>query len=121
MDLKSCTKLQSMTTLEIDCPVCDEVLELLEEDRADLHVEDIIVCDSCNAEMIVTRNDGGEAFELELLDIMTSCPNCEEEFAVTDQMISSAAQDNQGIMISVVSCPHCKAQIELEFEDEVIE
>lgn len=108
-----------MTTLEIDCPVCDEILELLEEDRADLNIEDVIVCDSCNAEMIVTRNDGGEAFELELLGIMTTCPSCDEEFEVTDEMLNTTAKAKQDNNVSVVSCPHCKTQIELEFEDEV--
>ena len=61
-----------MATLEIDCPVCGEVLELSAEDRADLVVGDVIVCDSCNAEMEVTRNGTEEDFELDLLGVLTN-------------------------------------------------
>ncbi|WP_216317579.1 zinc-ribbon domain-containing protein [Deinococcus aestuarii] len=109
-----------MATLEIDCPVCAEVLELTDEDRADLAVGDVIVCDSCNAEMEVTRNAGGEDFELELLGILTVCPNCGEEFDVTDEMLAAAptVQGADGVEVSVVTCPHCRARIELEFEDD---
>ena len=63
-----------MATLEIDCPVCGEVLELSAEDRAELQVGDVIVCDSCNAEMEVIRNGEGEEFELDLLGVLTTCP-----------------------------------------------
>ncbi|GAA5512147.1 hypothetical protein Dcar01_00861 [Deinococcus carri] len=109
-----------MATLEIDCPVCAEVLELTDADRAELAVGDVIVCDSCNAEMEVTRNGPGEDFELELLGILTVCPNCGEEFDVTDDMLAAAPtiENADGTIASVVSCPHCRAQIELEFEEE---
>ncbi|EYB67648.1 zinc finger, DHP-type [Deinococcus phoenicis] len=108
-----------MATLEIDCPVCAEVLELTDADRADLVVGDVIVCDSCNAEMEVTRNGAGEDFELELLGILTVCPNCGEEFDVTDDMLAAAptVEGADGTVVSVVACPHCRAQIELEFEE----
>ncbi|MEF2277619.1 hypothetical protein V3W47_04850 [Deinococcus sp. YIM 134068] len=109
-----------MATLEIDCPVCAEVLELTDEDRAALVVGDVIVCDSCNAEMEVTRNTGGEDFELELLGVLTVCPNCGEEFDVTDDMLAAAptVEGEGGSVASVISCPHCRARIELEFEDD---
>ncbi|AFZ68225.1 hypothetical protein [Deinococcus peraridilitoris] len=96
-----------MAVLEVECPICGEVLELTDADRADLQLGDVIICDSCNAEMEVTRNEG-EDFDLELLGILTVCPNCSEEFDVTEEMISES---------SIVQCPHCTAHIELEFED----
>ncbi|MFC5847999.1 hypothetical protein [Deinococcus petrolearius] len=109
-----------MATLEIDCPVCGEVLELGAEDRAQLHPGDVIVCDSCSAEMEVTRNGGGEDFELELLGILTECPSCGEEFEVTDELLSAAPviESADGAAVSLVDCPHCHARIELEFEPE---
>jgi uncharacterized protein YbaR (Trm112 family) len=109
-----------MATLEIDCPVCAEVLELSDADRAGLSVGDVIVCDACSAEMEVTRNGAGEDFELELLGILTVCPNCGEEFDVTDDMLASAptVEGADGSVTSVVACPHCRARIELEFEAE---
>lgn len=98
-----------MSILEVTCPVCDEVLELSDADRAELAVGDAVVCDNCNAEMEVTANDG-EDFELELLGILTTCPNCHEEFDVTEEMLEEEGGDT-------VTCPHCRARIELEFED----
>lgn len=110
-----------MATLEIDCPVCAEVLELTDEDRAELHPGDVIVCDSCHAEMEVTRNGGGEDFELELLGILTVCPACGEEFDVTEELLAAAptvsGPDGES-SVSVVTCPHCRARIELEFEED---
>ena len=97
-----------MAVLEVECPICGEVLELTDEDRAELQLGDVIICDSCNAEMEVTQNSGDD-FELELLGILTTCPNCGEEFDVTEEMIAET---------NIVQCPHCKASIELEFEDE---
>ena len=109
-----------MATLEVECPVCAEVLELTEADRAELQPGDVIVCDSCNAEMEVTRNGGGEDFELELLGILTTCPSCGEEFEVTEDLVATAPtiRGADGVEVSVVPCPHCKARIELEFEAE---
>ncbi|WP_167757908.1 hypothetical protein [Deinococcus fonticola] len=108
-----------MATLEIDCPVCGEVLELSAEDRAELQVGDVIVCDSCNAEMEVTRNGTEEDFELDLLGVLTTCPNCGEEFEVTEEMLDEAPvlESADGVTVSVVDCPHCRARIELEFEE----
>lgn len=109
-----------MATLEVECPVCFEVLELSDDDRAGLQVGDVIVCDSCNAEMEVTRNGGGEDFELELLGVLTTCPNCGEEFEVTEDLVAAAptARGADGVEVSIVDCPHCKAKIELEFADD---
>lgn len=110
-----------MATLEIDCPVCAEVLELTDEDRADLRPGDVIVCDSCHAEMEVTRNGGGEDFELELLGILTVCPACGEEFDVTEDLLAASptvSGPGGESSVSVVTCPHCRARIELEFEEE---
>ena len=98
-----------MSILEVTCPVCDEVLELTDADRAELAVGDAVICDNCNAEMEVTANDG-ENVELELLGILTTCPNCGEEFDVTEEMLDEGNADT-------VTCPHCQAVIELEFED----
>lgn len=108
-----------MVTLEIDCPVCGEVLELTDADRAELLVGDVIVCDSCNAEMEVTRNGGDEDFELELLGVLTTCPNCGEEFEVTEEMVAAApvVESADGVSVSIVDCPHCRAKIELEFAE----
>ncbi|GMA16511.1 hypothetical protein E5F05_13855 [Deinococcus metallilatus] len=108
-----------MATLEIVCPVCAELLELTDEDRAELEVGDVIVCDSCNAEMEVTRNGAGEDFELELLGVLTTCPNCGEEFDVTDEMLADAPtiEGQDGVAATLIPCPHCRAQIELEFEE----
>ena len=109
-----------MATLEIDCPVCGEVLELTDEDRAEVQVGDVLVCDSCNAEMEVTRNSG-EDFDLELLGILTVCPACSEEFEVTEDMLATAPviESVDGVSVSLVDCPHCRARIELELTDDV--
>ena len=109
-----------MVTLEIDCPVCGEVLELSEQDRRELHVGDVLVCDSCSAEMEVTRNSEGEDFELELLGILTVCPNCNEEFEVTEELLGAAPviESNDGVAVSLVDCPHCQAKIELELAED---
>ncbi|MDV6374047.1 hypothetical protein [Deinococcus arenicola] len=109
-----------MATLEIECPVCAELLELSDQDRAELQAGDVIVCDSCNAEMEITRNGGGEDFELELLGILTTCPNCGEEFEVTEELLATAptVESSDGHEVSLVTCPHCNAGIELEFEDD---
>ena len=111
-----------MSILEIECPVCGEVLELSAEDRAELEVGDAIVCDNCNAEMEVTAN-AGETFDLELLGILTTCPNCGEEFDVTEEMLAQTPPNETNTAgtgaaeTSTVQCPHCQAQIELDFED----
>lgn len=97
-----------MAVLEVECPICGEVLELTDEDRAELNVGDVLVCDSCNAEMEVTKNEGQD-FDLELMGILTTCPNCGEEFDVTEDMIAET---------NIVQCPHCNASIELDFEDQ---
>lgn len=97
-----------MPTLEVECPICGETLEVTDADRAELKVGDVLVCDNCNAEMEVTAN-AGDTFDLELMGILTTCPNCGEEFDVTEEMLESGP---------VVTCPHCQAKIELEFEDE---
>ena len=108
-----------MATLEIECPVCAEVLELTDEDRAELMVGDVIVCDSCHSEMEVTVNGEGEDFDLELLGEMTTCPNCGEEFEVTEDMLAAApVQVLDGAEVSVVSCPHCRGLVALELVDE---
>jgi uncharacterized protein YbaR (Trm112 family) len=109
-----------MATLEVECPVCEEILELTDQDRTELEVGDVIVCDSCNAEMEVTRNGEGEDFELELLGVLTTCPNCGEEFDVTEDMLAAApvVEGVDGEVVSIVDCPHCRARIELAFEDE---
>ncbi len=108
-----------MTILEIDCPVCGEVLELTGEDRAELEVGDAIVCENCNAEMEVVRNEGQD-FEVELLGILTLCPNCHQEFDVTEEMLAAAptVQGEGGEETSLVRCPHCQAGVELSFEEQ---
>ena len=108
-----------MPILEIECPICAEVLELTDEDRAELSIGDVIVCDSCSAEMEVTRNGEGEDFELDLLGVLTVCPGCGEEFDVTDEMLAAAPllESPDGSQVSVVECPHCRAKIELEFTE----
>lgn len=100
-----------MPVLQVECPICGEVLELTDVDRAGLEVGDAIVCDSCNAEMEVTKNSGKD-FDLELLGILTVCPSCGEEFDVTEEMIAEG---------DIVTCPHCGVHIELEFEEETKE
>ncbi|UBV43837.1 hypothetical protein LAJ19_06380 [Deinococcus taeanensis] len=109
-----------MATLEIDCPVCAEVLELTDEDRAELLVGDVIVCASCHSEMEVTRNEGGEEFELELLGAMTTCPNCDEEFEVTAEMLAASpvVRSADGVEVTLMTCPHCQVKFELELADD---
>ncbi|ADV67002.1 zinc-ribbon domain-containing protein [Deinococcus maricopensis] len=97
-----------MAILEVECPVCGDVLELTDEDRAELTVGDAIVCDNCHAEMEVTVNDAQD-FELELLGILTTCPNCGEEFDITDDMLDETGTH--------VECPHCHAEITLEYDE----
>jgi len=99
--------MSGMAVLEVECPICGEFLELGDEDRAQLQLGDVIVCDSCNAEMEVTKNEGDD-FDLDLLGILTTCPSCSEEFDVTEEMLAEG---------NIVQCPHCKAYIELEFEE----
>ena len=108
-----------MAILEIDCPVCGEVLELSDDDRAELDVGDAIVCENCNAEMEVIRNSGQE-FDVELLGILTTCPNCDQEFDVTEEMLASAPtlSGENGEEVSLVHCPHCQARVELSFEEQ---
>lgn len=112
-----------MTILEVDCPICGEVLELTAQDRAELLVGDAIVCNSCRAEMEVTVNRPGKGrepdqFELELLGGLTTCTNCGEEFEVTEQLLAAAPviESADGLSVSLVDCPHCHAPLELEFE-----
>lgn len=108
-----------MAILEIDCPVCGEVLYLSEADRESLKVGDIIVCDSCSAEMEVIRNDSNEEFELVLLGAITVCPACGKEFDVTDEMLATAplVESADGHIVSLVNCPHCQTRIELEIDN----
>lgn len=108
----------SSAILEIDCPICGEVLALTPEDRAELQVGDVMVCDSCNAEMEIIRNSG-EDFELELLGILSLCPACEQEFDLTDELLTTAPTtlNEEGETVSLVHCPHCKAAVEVSFED----
>lgn len=108
-----------MAILEIDCPICGEVLELTDEDRAELQVGDAIVCENCNAEMEVVSNDAHD-FEVELLGILTTCPNCDTEFDVTEEMLVAAPtiRSQQGEEVSLVRCPHCQAGVELSFEEQ---
>lgn len=108
-----------MAILEIDCPVCAEVLHLDEQDRLKLDVGDVIACDSCSAEMEVTCNKSNEDFELMLLGAITTCPACAEEFDVTEEMLESAPmiESADGQTVSLVDCPHCQARIELEMEE----
>lgn len=108
-----------MTTLEIQCPVCAEWLEMDEQQRAEVEVGDVIVCESCNAEMEVTANQGDD-FELELLGVLTTCPGCGEEFEVTEDLLSHAPviESSDGVSVTLVDCPHCHARIELEMRDD---
>ena len=108
-----------MSILEVICPVCDEVLELSDADRAELDIGDLIVCENCHAEMEVTRN-AGDDFDLELMGILTTCPNCGEEFDVTEDMLEASGTVSNGSSEggAVVQCPHCQAHIELEFEED---
>ncbi|MBZ9711789.1 MULTISPECIES: phage terminase large subunit family protein [Deinococcus] len=109
-----------MAILEVECPICEEVLELTDEDRAELAVGDVIVCASCHSEMEVTRNGGGEDFELDLLSAMTTCPHCDEEFEVTPDMLAAApaTRSQDGTEVSLMTCPHCKSKFELDLSDE---
>ena len=108
-----------MAILEIDCPICGEVLELTDEDRTELEVGDAIVCENCSAEMEVIRNSGQD-FEVDLLGILTTCPNCSEEFDVTEEMLANAptVRSDDGSEVSLVRCPHCQAGVELSFEEQ---
>lgn len=105
-----------MPVLEIDCPICGEVLELTDEDRAELPVGEVIVCNSCNAELEVVVNTGKD-FDVELLGILTTCPACRQEFDVTEDMLATAPtlESDEG-MVSVLICPHCRAGVEIEFD-----
>ena len=97
-----------MAILEVECPECGEVLELTAEDRAELNVGDVIVCENCHTEMEVTVNEGQD-FELEPLGFLMTCPNCGEEFDITEDML-----DKDG---THVECPHCTASIPLEYDE----
>lgn len=106
-------------TLEIECPVCGETLALSADDRTGLEVGDAIACESCQAEMEITQNDGPD-FELELLGILSLCSACGQEFDITEEMLSSAPSvvSDSGEEVSLLRCPHCKSAVEISFEDE---
>jgi lysine biosynthesis protein LysW len=96
---------QESESLFITCPVCGEELELDAEDVGELAVDDVIVCDSCGAEIGVTSVDPPE---FELLGLLTECPNCNTEVELDPDELEDGDR---------VQCPNCGATFTVELED----
>lgn len=109
-----------MAILEIECPECGELLELDETEVAEFEAGDVLVCGSCETEMEVVK--AGRDFELAVVDYgqFVECPNCGEDFEVTQAQLDTAPsiESADGLSVLLVDCPHCQARIELELEPE---
>lgn len=90
-----------MNTLIVTCPECSEDLEIPQSDWLEFSEGDVLVCDSCNTELLVTSL---EPPEFEVLGDLSICPKCETEFDLTD------ADLEQGR----TTCPSCGVKFTLE-------
>ena len=91
--------------LSITCPVCAEELEVPASDWQTFAVGDVLVCESCGAELEVASLDPPE---FELLGLLTTCPSCGQEVELEGEELEDGRE---------VTCPHCQAHFELEFEE----
>jgi lysine biosynthesis protein LysW len=91
--------------LVLECPVCAEELELTQEDLATLEVGNILVCESCEAEIEVTSVDPPE---FELLGPFVECPSCGQEIELDDDV-------EDGMQ---VQCPNCGTNFAIDMKGE---
>ena len=97
--------MEEIQVLYITCPVCAEELEVPQSEWQTFQVGDVLVCESCGAELEVASLDPPE---FELLGLLTTCPNCGEEVELSEEELEDGRK---------VNCPHCQASFEIEFED----
>lgn len=91
-----------MNTLIVICPECSEDLEIPESDWLEFAQGDVLVCDSCDTELLVTSLSPPE---FEVLGDTTICPKCDTEFGLSE------ADLEQGC----TTCPSCGFAFTLEF------
>ncbi len=92
-------------SLFVNCPVCAEELEIPSEAWDEFEEGDILVCESCGAELQIASLDPPE---FDLLGLLTECPSCGAEIELTDEQL----EEN-----SKVTCPDCNTTFNVEFED----
>ena len=91
-----------MKTLIVTCPECSEDLEIPQSDWLEFSEGDVLVCDSCDTELLVTSL---EPPEFEVLGDLSICPKCDAEFDLTETDLEHHR----------ATCPSCGFAFTLEF------